>query len=189
MWAIHKRKDSRIILEIIQELDEETKDLIKCQLKLDIESNYYDGMGASKDWEIIRSDNIANYNVVTLHGYCLECKLMLPYVMDLFQFLNLGSRPKCYSPNGGLLVTSTLICPNCNREDCRFVIPIWYVPTRMIKSVTSVEYLERCYNNIQTKGDKIDPSAQISIDPSTLNKSSVLYNVIIFAFFVYKILM
>lgn len=163
-------KSSRIILEIIQELDEETKQLIQCQLKLDIESNYYDGMGASKDWEIRRFDNIANYDVVTLQGYCLECKLMLPYDMDLFQFLNLGSRPKCYSHDGSLLVTCTLTCPNCNREDCRFVIPIWYVPTRIIKSVTSIEYLERCYNNIQTKGDKIDPSTQISTEYQIINK-------------------
>ena len=165
LWGLYtNQKSSRIILEIIQELDEETKQLIQCQLKLDIESNYYDGMGASKDWEIARSDNIQNYDVVTLQGYCLECKMMWPYVMDLFQFLKMGSKPKCSTPTGDIVITSKLICPNCNREDCRFIIPIWYVPTSMIKSVSSIEYLERCYNNIQTKGDKIDPSTQISTE-------------------------
>lgn len=155
-------KTSRIILEIIQELDEETKDLIKCQLKLDIESNYYDGMGASKDWEIARSDNIQNYDVVTLQGYCLECKMMWPHLMDLFQFLKMGSESKCSTPNGDLVITSKLICANCNREDCRFIVPIWYVPTGIIKSVTSIEFLESIYENIQTKGNKVDPSTQIS---------------------------
>ena len=155
-------KSSRIILEIIQELDEETKDLIKCQLKLDIESNYYDGMGASKDWEIARSDNIQNYDVVTLQGYCLECKMMWPHIMDLFQFLKMGSKPKCATPCGDMVITSKLICPNCNREDCRFIVPIWYVPTDIIKPVTSIEFLESIYEVIQTKGNKVDPSEQIS---------------------------
>lgn len=163
LWGLYtNQKTSRIILEIIQELDEETKELIKCQLKLDIESNYYDGMGASKDWEIARSDNIQNYDVVTLQGYCLECKMMWPYVMDLFQFLSIGSKPKCYSPDGTIITTGKLICPNCNREDCRFVIPIWYVPTGIIKPVTSIEFLESAYEVIQTKGNEVDPSTQIS---------------------------
>jgi len=67
-------------------------------------------------------------------------------------------------------MTSKIICPNCNREDCRFVIPIWYVPTRLMKSVTSIEYLESYYNDIQTKGDKIDASTQISTEYQIINK-------------------
>jgi hypothetical protein len=153
---------SRIFLKIVEESDEESQSLMLLQLKLDIESNYYDGMGTSKEWEKERYDSIQDHDVVTLQGYCLECKRLWPYRMNIFEFLKLGTKPKTYAPDGGILITSKLICPNCNRPDCRFVVPVWYVPTGFTKPVTSIEYMERAYDIIQTKGNIIDPSTQIS---------------------------
>lgn len=153
---------SRIFLDIIEESDEEVQHLILLQLKLDIESNYYDGISTSKECEKERYDSIQDHNMVVLQGYCLECKRLWPYRMDTLEFLKLGRKTKSYAPDGGLFITSKLICPHCNKQDCRFMVPIYFVPAGFIKPVTSIEYMERWYNDIQDKGPKIDPSTQIS---------------------------
>ena len=82
--------------------------------------------------------------------------------MNIFHFLKLGTDPKCYGPDGGTIITGKLICNNCYKPNCRFVVPIWYVPTDFIKPVTTIEYLERVYDNIQSKGSKIEANKQIS---------------------------
>jgi hypothetical protein len=106
MFGLYTNQESaRIILEIIDELDQEKRKLVLLQLKLDIESNYYDRMDATHDWELKRYYNITNERVVTIEGYCLECRSKFPFEMDIIEFLGTGSHPKCYSPDGALFQT------------------------------------------------------------------------------------
>jgi hypothetical protein len=164
LYGLYTNQDtSRVLLDIINKTDEETQQLILLQLKLDIESNYYDEMNTSKEWEKRRYDNIGNHTLLTLQGYCLECKLLWPYIMNIFEFLKIGSKPYCYSPDGSILITGKLICPNCNKPDCRFVVPVLYIPTSAFrkKEVFTIEYMEKVYDTVQTKTPKVDRSSVV----------------------------
>lgn len=154
MFGFYTHEESaRILLEIIGHLDDEKRELILLQLKLDIESNYYNEMDASLDWELKRYDNINNERIVTIQGYCLECRSKFPIEMDIMEFLQLGSHPKCYAPDGALYRTGTLICLKCRRIAARLIIPIWYVPTPYLnKEFFTFEHFNNVYPLIQTEG-------------------------------------
>lgn len=74
-----------------------TQKLMLMQLKLDIESNYYDEMNTSRDWELHRYYNISDHNIVTLLSYCLDCKSIRPIAVTTLEFLKMGSKP-CILP-------------------------------------------------------------------------------------------
>jgi hypothetical protein len=151
---------SRILVGILEKLDENTQALVLMQLKLDIESNYYDEMNTSKEWESHRYDNISNHNVVTVQGYCLECKSLWPYTFDIFEFLKIGSKPWCYAPDGSIYITSKISCQKCNKPKSRFGVPVLYVPSMAFgkKHPVSPEQIEKVYDKIQHKTPKIDRS-------------------------------
>jgi len=174
MFGLYTNEESaRIILEIIEELDDEKRKLILLQLKLDIEANYYNVMDATNDWELKRYDNITNERVVTIQGFCLECRSKFPVETDLMEFLQAGSHPKCYSPDGALFRTGTIICKKCRRIGARLIIPIWYVHAEYLnKEILTFEYMERVYQPIQTKGYAFKPS---NVTQTTINAPFSLY--------------
>jgi DNA-binding Lrp family transcriptional regulator len=152
---------SRILIDIIEKLDEDTQALVLMQLKLDIESNYYDEMNTSKDWESHRYDNISDHTVVTLQGYCLDCKSIWPFTYGIFDFLKSGSKPWCYAPDGSIYMTTKIECPNCKKPRSRFGIPILYIPTRAFgeKRAVSPEEIEKAYDIIQNNTPRIERSS------------------------------
>lgn len=81
---------ARILVGLIEESDEQTKELILLQLKLDIESYYCDGMGATLEWEFERRKFIDDPTTVVVQAYCLECKLKTVTMMRLLDFLKIG---------------------------------------------------------------------------------------------------
>jgi hypothetical protein len=164
LYGLYTNEDtSRILLEIIENADEETQKLILMQLKLDIESNYFDEMNTSRDWELQRYDSLSDHTVVTLQGYCLDCKSLWPYTMKTLEFLKMGSKPHCYSPDGQMYITSKLVCPNCNKPTSRFGMPVLYVPTRAFSEKPRItpEEIEKHYEIIQTKIPRIEKSAVV----------------------------
>jgi hypothetical protein len=159
LMGLYTNEDtSRILLEIIENTDEETQKLILTQLKLDIESNYYDEMNTSKDWELARHNNLSDHNIITLQGYCLDCKSLWPSSWKILDFLKIGSKPHCYSPDGNLYITAKLRCPNCNKPHSRFGVPVLYAPTRAFgeKLRISPEQIEKHYETIQTKTPRVE---------------------------------
>jgi hypothetical protein len=152
---------SRILVDIIENLEENTQALVLMQLKLDIESNYYDEMNTSKDWESHRYDNISDHNVVTLQGYCLDCKSLWPFTYKIMEFLKIGRKPWCYAPDGSIYITTKIECPNCKEPRSRFGIPILYIPTRAFgeKRAVSPEEMEKAYDIIQNNTPRIDRSS------------------------------
>jgi hypothetical protein len=151
---------SRILLEIIERADELTKKLMLTQLKLDIESNYYDEMNTSKAWEFHRHTNLSDHTIVTLQGYCLDCKSLWPYTWKILDFLKMGSKPHCYAPDGQIYITGKIICPNCKKPNSRFGVPVIYVPTRALgdKNRISPEQIEKSCDIIQNRGPKTERS-------------------------------
>jgi hypothetical protein len=166
---------ARIFLELIKESDDQTKDLILLQLKLDIESYYNDGMGATIGWEMERRRFIDNPAMVIIQGYCVACKLKTVYMMGLLDFLKMGGTgyaPAC-SLNGDPIDGDLMpdmnsdrrigitfrIFPNqyCNikQKESHLLIPILYVPPRYLSPhILSVEYMEYTLNDFfpETKG-------------------------------------
>lgn len=164
LYGLYTNQDtSRILLEIIENANEETQKLMLMQLKLDIESNYYDEMNTSRDWELQRYDSLSDHTAVTLQGYCLDCKSQWPYTWKTLEFLKMGSKPHCYSPDGQMYITAKIICPNCNKPKSRFGVPVLYVPTRAFSEKPRItpEEIEKHYDIIQTKTPRIEKSAVV----------------------------
>src|SRR5215204_7821209 len=78
-------------------------------------------------------------------------------------FLNIGSKPHCYSPDGNLYITAKLRCPNCNKPHSRFGVPVLYAPTRAFgeKLRISPEQIEKHYETIQTKTPRVEKSTLV----------------------------
>jgi hypothetical protein len=118
-------------------------------------------MNTSKDWESHRYDNISDHTVVTLQGYCLDCKSIWPFTYGIFDFLKSGSKPWCYAPDGSIYMTTKIECPNCKKPRSRFGIPILYIPTRAFgeKRAVSPEEIEKAYDIIQNNTPRIERSS------------------------------
>jgi hypothetical protein len=167
---------ARIFLELIEESDEQTKELILLQLKLDIESYYCDGMGATLEWEIERRKYIHDPMTVVVQVYCLECKLKNVTMIRLLDFLKMGGHghAPAYSLNGNPAAGDSLpdldadrrlgvifriiTLPYCNikyKENVSTLIPILYVPPRHLNPhVLTTEYIEHIFEEFfpQAKG-------------------------------------
>lgn len=81
-----------LFFQTLDELDEQTRNLLLLQFKMDVEADYsYEHMDSEsvREWELMRFENIQNYSKVTLSGYCKECKLSYPFVMDMLAFIRL----------------------------------------------------------------------------------------------------
>jgi hypothetical protein len=167
---------AKIFLKLIEESDEVTRDLILLQLKLDIESYYNDGMGATVEWEMERHEFINDPAVVVVQGYCVACKLKTVFMIRLLDFLKMGGpghAPAC-SLNGepvdgdplpdtnsdrriGILFR-VLSNPYCNikrKGNVPGLVPILYVPPRYLSPhILSPEYMEHILNDFfaESKG-------------------------------------
>jgi hypothetical protein len=158
---------ARIFLELIKESDDQTRDLILLQLKLDIESYYSDGMGTTIGWEMERHKFIDNPAMVVIQVYCVACKLKTVYTIGLLDFLKMGGTghaPAC-SLNGDLIdgdpmpdmnsdrrigIIFRIVPDYCNikHKECDLLIPILYVPPRYLSPhLLSTEYMEHMIND------------------------------------------
>jgi hypothetical protein len=102
-----------IFKKTVDEMDEETKKVMLFQFKMEIEeyySKYYlvsyitrdsyskysnvsmryphDMAISGKEWQIMRINNMANYNNVVVPGFCDNCKLECPLVLDIGDYLD-----------------------------------------------------------------------------------------------------
>lgn len=177
MFGLYANQEcAKIFLELIEESDELTRDLILLQLKLDIESYYNDGMGATVEWEMERREFINDPAIVVVQGYCMACKLKTVFMIGLLDFLKMGGpghAPAC-SLNGepadgdplpdmnsdrriGILFR-ILTNPYCNikhKENVPGLVPIFYVPPRYLSPhILSSEYMEHMLTDffVETKG-------------------------------------
>jgi hypothetical protein len=137
-----------IFFQTLNELDEKTRKLLLLQFKMDIETNYsYEQMDPEsvRDWELMRFENIQNYSKVTLFGYCKECKLSYPFVMDMFAFIRL---PDIFGVEHGIDPDTTRIeestaliqkidCFKCDRKSSLIIIPNWYTADKVHPLVSS----------------------------------------------------
>ena len=74
-----------LFIETLKTLDKETQKLALLQIKLDIEG--YLDFSTNKEWEIMRFNNIQNYNNVTLTNICHKCKHEYPIQLDIYNFI------------------------------------------------------------------------------------------------------
>lgn len=178
MAGLYTNKDcARIFLQLIEESDEQTKELILLQLKLDIESYYHDAIGPNLEWEKDRRGYIRDpYNVV-VQGYCLECKLKTVYVLGLQYFLyelsRIGAIPSSTDSKGEKTDRRDLPLPETNQavslrymtynnQYCNIkynpnasgLIPILYIPPQYLDARGfSPEYIEeQIYDLMNAKG-------------------------------------
>jgi hypothetical protein len=178
MVGLYTNQDcARIFLELIEESDEQTKELILLQLKLDIESYYHDALGPNLEWEKDRRKYIGDpYNIV-VQGYCLECKLKTVYVLGLQNFLyelsGIGVIPSSADSKGEKPVRRDLPLPEiqdravsirymtysnqyCNikyNPNASGIIPILYIPPQYLDTRGfSPEYIEEIYDLLKVKG-------------------------------------
>jgi hypothetical protein len=147
---------SNSFLDVLKTMDPEDQKFVLLQLKLDIESNYYNSLETTYDWENKRYESVADPNIVIVQGYCLDCKIPVAIGMDILKFLEIGTKPKDRSLEGDLYVTARIVCTNCNKHNSRFMLPIWYIPTEVLSpNVTSFEVMEQNYEKIQSNNSTI----------------------------------
>jgi hypothetical protein len=127
-----------IFFQTLNELDEQTRKLLLLQFKMDIEADYsYKHQMDTeivREWELMRFENIQNYSKVTLSGYCQECKLSYPFVMDIFEFIRLPDilavehriDPDTIQIEESTAVLQKIDCFKCGKESCLIIIPNWY---------------------------------------------------------------
>jgi hypothetical protein len=137
-----------IFFQTLNELDEQTRKLLLLQFKMDIETNYtYEHMDPEsvREWELMRFENIQNYSKVTLSGYCKECKLSYPFVMDIFSFIRLpdifgvehGINPDTRRIEESTAMVQKIDCFKCGKKNCLVVIPNWYAVEKVHPLVSS----------------------------------------------------
>jgi hypothetical protein len=126
-----------IFFQTLNELDKQTRNLLLLQFKMDVEADHsYEHMDPEsiREWELMRFENIQNYSKVTLSGYCKECKLSYPFVMDVFAFIRLpdifgvehGIDPDTMQIEESTAVVQKIDCFKCGKESCLIIIPNWY---------------------------------------------------------------
>jgi hypothetical protein len=132
-----------IFFQTLNELDEQTRKLLLLQFKMDVEADYsykYEmDIEIAKEWEIMRFENIQNYSKVTLSGYCQECKLSYPFVMDIFSFIRLpdifavehGIDPDTQQIEESTAVVQKIDCFRCGKKNCLVIIPNWYTVAKV----------------------------------------------------------
>jgi hypothetical protein len=127
-----------IFFQTLNELDEQTRKLLLLQFKMDVEADYsYNHQIDAeivREWELMRFENIKNYSNVTLSGYCKECKMSYPFVMDIFAFIRLpdifavehGIDPDTWQIEESTAVVQKIDCFKCGKKSCLIIIPNWY---------------------------------------------------------------
>ena len=127
-----------IFFQTLNDLDEQTRTLLLLQFKMDVEGDYsYKHQMDTeivREWELVRFENIQNYSKVTLSGYCKECKLSYPFVMDIFAFIRLpdifaveyGIDPDTMQIEESTAVSQKIDCFKCGKKSCLILIPNWY---------------------------------------------------------------
>jgi hypothetical protein len=140
----------KIFVETLDEIrDEETKKLMFFQFKLEIEeyynkyylmsyvtrhsnlSHYSSSMSISgRGWQLMRFNNMANYNKVVIPGLCESCKSENPFVLAISDYLtcliNYALHP--LSPSSNVIRSN---CTHCNKE--RSVITEPYIALDMVR--------------------------------------------------------
>jgi hypothetical protein len=157
-------KFAQIFVDILKKVHPLERKLIQFQLKLDIESIYYDKVGGTIDWETLRYGNIKDVNKVVIQGFCLECGSQFPYHMDVFSFMNIGGKNAVYEPQAGLFIGAEMYrCVHCEKKSSSAIIPVWYVPDGFAnENALSIGNMRVVHSNLKDKGKilKISKSDQ-----------------------------
>lgn len=114
----------RIFLETLKDLDEEIRKLVLLQFKLDVESDY-EVVGVTKEWEIMRYNNIRDHAKITLIGYCENCRSDYAFQIDTYDFFGLQYTRKV-NRNGVPDYDSSIHkmrCTKCLKPDSLMLIP------------------------------------------------------------------
>lgn len=137
-----------LFFQTLDELDEQTRNLLLLQFKMDVEADYsYEHMDSEsvREWELMRFENIQNYSKVTLSGYCKECKLSYPFVMDMLAFIRLpdifgvehGIDPDTMQIEESTALVQKIDCFKCGKRSCLIIIPNWYTADKIHPLVSS----------------------------------------------------
>ena len=84
---------NQLFIKSIKELDEETKNIVLLQFKLEIESlfeGFHDKIETIKKFESMRAENIGDTNNVVIIGICKNCKYV-PFKINIFRLFQLFS--------------------------------------------------------------------------------------------------
>jgi hypothetical protein len=98
---------SSVVLETLNELDPESRELLFFQLKFGIEDHYY-GRCSTKEFEKLRIKNISNENQVTIQTKCSKCGSCFPVTVNLDDLLRRHS--------GQIDESHIFPCPNCDSD-------------------------------------------------------------------------
>lgn len=106
---------SALFIETLNALDKHTQKLALLQIKLDIEG--YLDFSTNKEWEIMRFNNIQNYNKVILTNICYECKYEFPIQLDIFDFIQFIELRFCTSKQARHFQHMRFSCTNCGSSN------------------------------------------------------------------------
>jgi hypothetical protein len=86
-----------LFLETIKDLDEQTRQLLLFDIKLQIENNFKnlewtpdnEASAINREWETKRLEKISNYSELTLLGTCIDCGAVSSQSIDILKFMEL----------------------------------------------------------------------------------------------------
>jgi hypothetical protein len=106
----------KLFVETINSLDIKIQRIIMHELKLHIESEYGTRY-RTEEWETIRHDNIHICDKVVLSVYCEACKSAYPFIMHVFEFVELYS----LTPSVLNLKGPKLDCTKCGKSNTVYI--------------------------------------------------------------------
>jgi hypothetical protein len=106
---------STLFIETLNVLDKDIRKLALLQIKLDIEG--YLDFSTNKEWEIMRFNNIQNYNKVTLTNICVKCKYEFPILLDIIDFIEFIDLKNGDSRQAKRFQELRFSCTNCDSSN------------------------------------------------------------------------
>jgi hypothetical protein len=104
----------RIFLDVVKELDEETRRIVFFQIKSDVESSINATMNITREWEAARYNDIYCHNKITTLQFCERCKHATPYKVDAVDFLK--SSLDVSIKGEALISKNKFDCGNCGKS-------------------------------------------------------------------------
>ena len=107
-------------MDILNNLDQETKSLLLFQIKLGVEDYYYMRY-SNREFELLRFHQRNNYEKIVIQTRCIECNSYFPKIVNISNFLE---------QHMGLMDESQKFdCPKCNQNNkqktCKLVTAMY----------------------------------------------------------------
>ena len=100
-------------MDILNNLDQETKSLLLFQIKLGVEDYYYMRY-SNREFELLRFHQRNNYEKIVIQTRCIECNSYFPKIVNISNFLE---------HHMGLMDESQKFdCPKCNQNNKQKIV-------------------------------------------------------------------